>query len=112
MPPLPNVLIRMPHLTAILANILSAIGMPSDWHSLSFRSIPPIQSKVQKDKITLKVHASAGGLVRRLPTGTRVKRFTITGSVTGQLKVDVMADGDDSGSQFEVVVDSIQLESP
>ena len=88
MPQLPNVIIRMTNLTAIFASILTAIGMPSDWHSLSFRSIPSIQSKVQKDKITLEVDASAGGLVRRLPAGTRMKRFIVTGSVTGQLKVD------------------------
>jgi len=78
----------MTSFTAILASIVTVIGVPSDWHSLSFRSIPPIQTKVQKDQITLKVDASAGGLVRRLPAATRVKRFVITGSVTGQLKVD------------------------
>lgn len=78
----------MTHLTAILASITLAIGVPSDWHSLSFRSIPPIQHKFERGNISLEANASAGGLVRRLPAGTHVKRFVVTGSVTGQLKVD------------------------
>ncbi len=71
-----------------LALSIAALGAAADWHALQFRRIPPIQHHVKNDQITLEVKTSAGGLVRRLPRGTRVKSLVVTGSVRGELEVD------------------------
>ena len=73
---------------ALFTAVIAAIGTATDWHSLQFRRIPPIQHQVRDGKITLEVKSSAGGLVRLLPKGTRVKAFIVTGSVKGDLKLD------------------------
>lgn len=66
----------------------TALGMSADWHALQFRGMPPIKHSVKGGKITLEVKSSAGGLVRSLPKGTRVKSLLVTGSVKGELMVD------------------------
>lgn len=72
----------------LLAATLAALGSPADWHSLQFRRIPPIETQLTEDRLTLKVRSSAGGLVRQLPRGTQVQSLIVTGSVEGELKVD------------------------
>ncbi len=76
---------------SFLAAALLVIGTPADWTPLSFRNIPPIRHEIAGDRITLHIDKSAGGIVRPLPAGTRVKSLTVRGRVEGTITSDPAA---------------------
>lgn len=72
-------------MTALLLSTLAAIGLPADWSALSFKNIPPLRHEIAADRITLRIDRAAGGIVRKLPVGTRVSRITVRGRIEGNL---------------------------
>jgi hypothetical protein len=87
---------------SLLAVTLAALGTSTDWHTLQFRNIPPIQNSMQGGKITLDVKGTDGRYMMRVHLPETLELVGLW----------LMADDDDSGPAFTREVDSIKRIAP